>query len=227
VTGTGELAELPGRRSLGLRPGLPGPGWRPATTASWVATSFCVALAAAVVVLAVSGAGDRGTALALKVTAAWAFLLFWLAYAGSAAATLFGTRFAGWARRGREFGLGFAAALAVHVGLVVWHYRIATEPVGVMAFFWAGVACTGLLTLFSLPWLRAALGPRLWRILCAGALEYIALVFAVDFILIPLRGGGVEKYPSSYLPFAVMLAAGAGMRLAAFARRTMAASSAS
>jgi hypothetical protein len=211
--------QMPGRRSLGL----PGAGWPPATTMSWVAASFCIALALAVIVLAIFGAGGRGTALALKVTAAWAFLLFWLAYAGSAAAALFGPRFAGWARRGREFGLGFAAALAVHVGLVVWHYRIATEPVGVMAFFWAGVACTGLLALFSLPQLRAALGPHLWRIFCAGALEYIALVFAADLILIPLRVGGVDKYPPSYLPFAAMLIAGTGLRLAAFARRMMAA----
>jgi hypothetical protein len=188
-----------------------------------MAASFCIALAAAVIVLAVFGAGGRGTALALKVTAVWSFLLFWLAYAGSAAATLFGPRFAGWARRGREFGLGFAAALTVHVGLVVWHYRIATEPVGVMAFFWVGVACTGLLALFSVPQFRAALGPHLWRILCAGALTYITLVFAEDFILIPLRVGGVEKYPPSYLPFAVMLVAGVGLRLVAFARRMTAA----
>jgi hypothetical protein len=209
--------QLSGRRGLGLLLGLP--GRRPLTTASWVATSFCIALASAVVVLAVFGAGSRGTALALKVTAVWAFPLFWLAYAGSAAAALFGPRSAIWARRGREFGLGFAAALAVHVGLVVWHYRIATEPVGVMAFFWAGVACTGLLALFSVPRLRTALGPRLWRIFCAGALEYVALVFAADFIFLPLSGGGIDKYPLSYLPFAVMLAAGAGLRLAAFAQR--------
>jgi hypothetical protein len=215
--------QLPGRRSLMPLLGLTGAGRGTATTVSWVAAGFFIALASAAVVLAVFGAGGRGTVLALKATAAWSFLLFWLAYAGSAAAALFGPRFAGWARRGRDFGLGFAAALAVHVGLVLWHYRIATEPVGVMAFFWAGVACTGLLALFSLPRLRAALGPRLWRIFCAGALEYIALVFAADFIVIPLRFAGYREYPPSYLPFAVTLAAGAGLRLAAFARRMMAA----
>jgi hypothetical protein len=215
VTETSGLAQLPERRGF-IRAGR----W-PATAASWVTMSFLIALALAAVVLAVFGTGERGTALGLKATATWSFVLFWLAYAGSAAAALFGPRFAGLARRGREFGLGFAAALAVHVGLVIWHYRIATEPVGVMAFFWAGVVCTGLLALFSLPRLRAALGLRLWRIFCAGALEYVALVFAVDFILNPLRGGGVDKYPPSYLPFAVMLVAGAGLRVAAFTRRTM------
>jgi hypothetical protein len=206
----------------GLLFGLAGAGWRPAATASWMAAGFFVALALATVVLAIFGAGTRSTALALKATAMWAFLLFWPAYAGSAAAALSGSRFAGWARRGREFGLGFAAAMIVHVALVLWHYRIATEPVGAMLFFWAGVACTCALALFSLPQLRAALGPRLWRLFCAVALNYVALVFAEDFILIPLRAGGIEKYPLLYLPFAVMLIAGAGLRLAAFARRMMA-----
>jgi hypothetical protein len=216
VTRTSGLAQLPERRGFGLE----GAFWVPATILPWVATSFFIAVALAAVVLAVFGAGGHGTALALKVTAMWSFPLFWLAYAGSAAATLFGPRFAGWARRGRELGLGFAAALLVHVMLVLWHYRIATEPVGKMTFFWAGVLCTYALALFSLPQLRAALGPRLWRMLCTVALEYIALVFAADFIQIPLRAG-YDKYPPSYLPFAIMLVAGAGLRLTAFARRLM------
>ena len=154
----------------------------------------------------------------LRVTALWSFLLFWPAYAGSATATLFGPRFAGLARRGRDFGLSFAAALAVHVGLVLWLYRVATENVGVMAFFWVGVLCTCLLTLFSLPQLRAALGPHLWRLFCTAVLEYTALAFAEDFIFIPL-GGGFDKYPLTSLPFAVTLVGGTGLRLAAFLRR--------
>ncbi len=194
MTRTSGLAQAPERRGFALL----GAFRRPATTPSWVLTSFVVALALAAGALAALGGGDRGTAIGLKLTAMWAFLLFWPAYAGSAAASLSGPRFAGWARRGREFGLGFAAAMIVHVALVVWLYHIATEPVGAMLFFWAGVACTCILALFSLPQLRAALGPRLWRLFCAAALNYIALVFA-DATLI----------------------AGAGLRLAAFARRAM------
>jgi hypothetical protein len=214
VTRTNGLAHLPERRGFGLQGAF---RW-PDTTLTWVVTSFFIALASVAVAFAVFGAGGRGTALGLDVTARWSFLLFWLAYAGSAAATLFGPRFAPWARRGRELGLSFAAAQLVHVGLVLWHYRIATEPVGKMLFFWAGVLCTYALALFSLPQLRAALGPRLWRAFCTIALEYIALVFAADFIQLPLRAG-FDKYPPSYLPFAVMLVAGVGLRLAAFARR--------
>jgi dTDP-4-dehydrorhamnose 3,5-epimerase len=42
-----------------------------------------------------------------------------------------------------------------------------------MVFFWVGMLCTYLLALFSLPRLGDALGPRLWRIFCTIALEYI------------------------------------------------------
>lgn len=214
MTRTSGLAQLPERRGLGLR----GIGWGPITTLPWVVAGFFIAFASAAIVVAVFGAGTRGTVLVLQVTARWSFLLFWLAYAGSATATLFGARFAGLARRGRELGLSFASAQLVHVGFVLWLYYIATEPIGAMVFFWGGVLCTYLLALFSLPQLREALGPHLWRILRTVTLEYIALVFAADFIFLPLHAG-YDKYPPSYLPFAVMLVGGASLRFAAFVRR--------
>jgi hypothetical protein len=216
VTRTSGLAHLPERRGLGLH----GVGWWPTTTLSWIVASFLIAFASAVIVVAVFGAGTRGTVLGLQVTARWSFLLFWFAYAGNATATLFGSRFGGLARHGRELGLGFASAQLVHVGFVLWLYHIATEPIGAMVFFWVGVLCTYLLALFSLPQLRDALGPRLWRISRTIALEYIALVFASDFIFLPLHAG-YDKYPRSYFPFALMLVSGASLRFAAFVRRTV------
>ena len=132
-------------------------------------------------------------------------------------AWLCGRRLGGLASRGRELGLAFASAQLVHVGLVLWLFR---GPGG-MVFFWVGILCTYLLALFSLPRLRDALGPRLWRTFRAIALEYIALVFASDFILGPLQEGGLGKYPLTYLPFAVMLVGGAGLRVAAFSDRRL------
>jgi hypothetical protein len=183
-----------------------------------VAAAFLVAFALTAVVLAVFGTGARGTELALQTTARWSFVLFWLAYIGGAAADLFGPYFDELARHRREFGLAFASAQLVHVGMVLWFFRIATEPVGAMIFFWAGIVCTYLLALFSWTRLRDALGPRLWRISRTLMIEYIALVFAVDFILDPLQTDGLSGYPPTYLPFALMLVGGAGLRLAAFAR---------
>jgi hypothetical protein len=130
-------------------------------------------------------------------------------------AKLCGPRFAGLARRGRELGLAFASAHLVHLGLVLLLLYVATGPGSAMVLFWVGMFCTYLLALFSLPRLREALGPRLWRAFRTIALEYIALVFAADFILGPLQEHGLSKYPLTYLPFALMLIGGAGLRVAA------------
>jgi hypothetical protein len=197
-------------------------GWWPTTTLSWIATAFVIGFASAATVLAIFGVGERGMVIALRLTARWSFLLFWLAYAGGAMGRLFGSRLAGLARRGRDFGLAFASAQVVHLGLVIWLFYLVPGSNGGMAFFWVGILCTYLLALFSLPRLHDALGQQpLWRILRAAAIEYIALVFADDFILGPLQANGLGKYPLSYLPFALMLVGGVGLRVASFARQQL------
>jgi hypothetical protein len=199
----------------------------PATGAlAWMAAAFVVSLALSAIVLAIFGAGEHGTTLALRVTARWCFLLFLLAYAGSAVTRFCGPRFAVLARHGRDLGLAFAAALFVHIGLVLWLFTIAADQRTLMLFFWAGVLATCALSLFSLRRLRDRLGPRLWRILSEAAMQYIALVFAADFIVEPLKVSGADAYPLSYVPFAVLLFGGVVLRLAAQMRRLPAASSA-
>ena len=192
---------------------------RPITPASWMWAAFLIALALAITVLLIFGVGERGTSIALRATARWSFLLFWFAYAGGAIAWLCGPHFGGLARHGRELGLAFASAQLVHVGLVLWIIHIAKEPSGAMLFFWVGIFCTYLLALFSVPRLRNALEPRLWRIFRMIALEYIALAFAADFIT--LHADEFSKHPASYLPFALMLVSGAGLRIVAFADRRL------
>jgi hypothetical protein len=168
--------------------------------------AFVVAAALVVAVRLIFGPGSA--VLALRTTARWSFLLFWLAYVGSPIAKLWG--FGGLARRGRELGLAFASAQLVHVAIVLW-----TGAGGGMLFFWIGILFTYLLALFSMPLLQNFLGLRLWRILLPVALNYIALVFAADFILGPLQTVGIGHYPLSYIPFALMLFAGAALRIAA------------
>jgi hypothetical protein len=180
-------------------------------------TAFLIAFVSAATALAIFGVGERGIVIALRLTARWSFLLFWLAYAGGAIARLFGPRLAGLASHGRDFGLAFSSAQVVHVGLVLWLFYLMPGSNGGMVFFWVGILCTYLLALFSLPRLHAALGPPLWRILRTVAIEYIALVFAADFILLPLQAVGLGKYPLSYLPFALMLVGGVGLRVASTA----------
>jgi hypothetical protein len=206
------LAHAPAQRGFGSR----GIGsW--SITASWMGAAFVIAFVLAASVLAIFGAETEGTVLALQTTARWSFLLFWFAYVSGAVAKLCGSRFDGLARRGRELGLSFASAQLVHVGLVLWLLYISPGSGG-MVFFWIGILFTYLLVLLSLPRLREALDPRFWRMFRTIALEYIALAFAADFILGPLQRGGLEKYPITYLPFAIMLVAGALVRVAALAR---------
>ena len=123
----------------------------PITTVSLMWAAFVVAFALAVIMLVIFGVGERGTAIALRATARWSFLLFWLAYAGGAIAWLCRPRFSGLARHGRDLGLAYASAQLIHVGLVLWIIHIATGPSGAMLFFWIGIFCTYLLALFSLP----------------------------------------------------------------------------
>jgi hypothetical protein len=205
-------ADVPERRGFEVRRVS---GW-PITAPSWMAAAFLVAFVLAVIVLAIFGGGNRGTELALRVTARWSFLFFLGAYAGSAMAWAFGPNFNGLARRGRELGLAFASAQLVHVGLVLWLYYIAAGPSGAMVFFWVGIFCTYLLVLFSWPRLRDALGPRVWPLVRMIAIEYIALAFAADFILGRLQADGPGKFPVTYLPFALVLVGGAGLRIAAY-----------
>ena len=214
VSGTPVSTDPPARSGVALGR----IGKVPTEASAWMAAAFVVALGTSAIVLAIFGVGERGTDIALRATARWSFLLFWPAYAGGALATLFGPRLTGLARQGRNLGLAFASAQLVHLSLVLWLIHIAAAPDGSMLFFWIGILCTYLLASFSWPWLQNKLGRRFWRILCTITLEYIALVFAMDFIVIPLQEKGLGGYPLSYVPFVVMLVGGVGMRLMSFAR---------
>ncbi|HWI26461.1 MAG TPA: hypothetical protein VN668_05785 [Stellaceae bacterium] len=184
-----------------------------------MAAAFAAALALALLVLAAMGAGEHGTVAALRATGRLSFLLFWPAYAGGALAKLFGPRLAPLARRTRSFGLSFAAAHLVHLGLVVWLYRIAARPPlspDMFALFTVAAACTYLLALLSAPKLgNLAAGPA-GRIVRTVGLECIAFAFLVDFVITPLRFG--VRRPLEYLPFAILAILGALLRLTAAVR---------
>jgi hypothetical protein len=191
-------------------------GWTHNTALSSMAVGFLIAFGLAAIVISTFGADEPGTVLALRVTARWSFLLFWLAYVGGAMARLFGSRLDGLARMGRELGLAFASAQLIHIAFVLWLYHIATGPSDAMTFFWLGIVCLYALALSSLPQLRNLFEPRTWRVFRTIAIEYIALVFAEDFILGPLLAGD-GRYPWSYVPFGLILVVGVCLRVAAFA----------
>jgi hypothetical protein len=185
----------------------------------WMGSSFCAAFALASIVLAVLGAGERGTDAALAATGRLSFLLFWLAYAGGALVALFGSTFQPIKQRTRAFGLSFASAHLVHLGLVAWLCHIgATPAMPTFVFFGIAVWWTYLLALFSIPALHKGLHPALWWLLRVVGLNYIAYAFAKDFLANPLHGG--LKHIVMYLPFAVLSVAGPLLCLTAWILRT-------
>jgi hypothetical protein len=180
--------------------------------------AFAVAVVLVVLVhLSSSGPGQLGAAL--RVTARWSFIWFWLASVGGALGALFGSRFQAVARYGREFGLAFASAHLVHLGLVALLYYATANPPppASLIFFGIGVFWTYLLAGLSIGRFSARLRPGVWRIVRRTGTEYIAFVFLVDFAKNPLGHGWQGLI--AYLPFQALAIAGPLLRLAADAKR--------
>ena len=184
--------------------------------------AFGGALALAVAVLAVYGTGPGGLTFGVRLTARWSFLFFWLSYVGGAMAILFGPAFAGLARQARSLGLAFAAALQVHIGLVVWlGVVIGQIPLqgGLLGFFLVALFFTYLLALLSFGIAMRNLG-RLRRPLLFVGTTYILIAFGRDFVL-----GALDPktqhwlYAAEYLPFALLSLIAIPLRLAAFLRQ--------
>jgi hypothetical protein len=193
----------------------------------WMGMAFGVALCLATAVLAIKGTDAKSLVIALQLTARWSFLLFWVAYAGGAMARLFGPAFAPIARRGREFGLAYAAAQLIHVGLVIWLFQISSRPplsgTG-FDFFVLAIVWTYLLALLSFGRLAEALGPSGWRIVRIAGLNYILYAFAIDFVTPVIRHGTAEYGVwrlVAYVPFAAMSVAAPLLVLAAAAHRRL------
>jgi hypothetical protein len=161
----------------------------------------------AAIVLAVYGAGKLGTLHALQITARFSFLLFWLAYASGGLALLIGPAAEFLRRHGRYFGLAFAAAHLVHLGLVVWLCWIGATPGrGLFVFFVPPAVVLYVLALFSIPTLQQRLGRPLWTVVRTVGMTYIAYAFAFDFLSAPFSGG--TKNVLMYAPFAILSVAG-------------------
>ncbi|HTW89503.1 MAG TPA: hypothetical protein VMD75_16015 [Candidatus Binataceae bacterium] len=190
----------------------------------WMGIAFGVAFGLAAAVLAVHGTDPKSLVAALRLTARWAFLLFWLAYAGGAMAALFGPALESLAGRGRELGLAFAAAMLVHLGLVAWLFKISSSPPlseQLIVFFLIGIFWVYLLAIFSFGGLSKTLGSKGWRILRIVGMNYILFAFAFDFVPVAIREGmhvGVWRF-IQYAPFATMSVVAPFLLLAAALQR--------
>jgi hypothetical protein len=167
----------------------------------WIFAGFCAAFLLAACVLGVAGTNEKGIKAALAATG------------------LFGSRFQPIRRNGREFGLAFASAHLVHLGLVGWLCAIGAAPAaGVFVLFGIAAFSLYLLAVLSVPAIVMKRPPRDWRLLRLVTMSYIAFVFAMDFLTQPQVA--VIKHPLAYLPFSALIIAGFLLRLAAFAAQT-------
>jgi hypothetical protein len=184
-----------------------------------MAASFCVALAI-VIVIRVGAPPTERLGMALRATARWSFVWFWLASAGGALATLFGSRFRALELRARDFGLAFASAHLAHAGLVAWlYYTSAGSPLppARAVIFSVGIFWTYLLAILSIKRISEKLDRDTWHRLRTLGVEYISLVFIYDFSMKSFRGGVVNL--PVYLPFLALAVAGPVLRLAAALKR--------
>lgn len=185
----------------------------------WMGTAFGIALAMAAIVLGLHGSDNKSVRLALELTARWSFLLFFLAYAGNALGALFG-----WMQlkgRGREFGLAFASAHLVHVGLVVWlGIILGRVPLsgGLLLFFLIALFFTYLLAALSFGGVKA-LGPA-WPPLRFLAMNYILIAFARDFVLPVIHPKPAQVNPGHFLFYAPFMLASIAAPLLVLAARS-------
>ncbi len=190
--------------------------------------AFCAALGLAVGVVGVFGAQSHGFRVALDATARLNFFLFWPAYAGGALTALFGNVFAPLRDNGRNFGLAFAAALPVHLGLVACLCAIGETP-DAKTFIVFGMAAifVYLLALLSIPRVRWVLPDRFWPSIRALAMNYIAFAFLKDFTRhgigsfrdIILYGTGGFQDIIMYVLFTALAIVGPMLRLAAWIQK--------
>ena len=195
---------------------------RKGTTTEWMAGSLTVGLSIVMLARLVEGPGDR-VSVALQATARWSFVLFWLGYTGHALATLFAPRFHALAQRTRDFGLAFASAHLAHLALVAWVLISATTPTprSFLILFGTGVFWTYLLALLSVRSIAARFDPKVLRVLRTVGVDYIALLFLIDFAKSPSQYDIVHLlfYSVVYVPFIVLAVAGPLLRLAALVKR--------
>ena len=182
----------------------------------WMAMAFCASLGLAISILAFFGDEERGVRIALHATARLAFLFFWPAYVGGALTSLFGDFFLPMRRHARELGLAFAAALLVHLGLVVRLCAIGSPPSPeTFGIFGLAAGFVYLLAILSVDRLRQALPGESWPILRTVAMTYIAFAFILDFKRLPLSD---FRQSVEYVPFAALSIVAPLLRLAVWAQ---------
>ena len=174
-------------------------------TLVWMALAFSASLGLAISTIAAFGI-DPGLSIALRATARLAFLIFLPAYVGGPLTSLFGNAFLPVRQHARDFGLAFASAMVVHLGLVIWLCAIgAAPPMKTFLVFGLAAVSLYLLALLSVRRVRELLPRKFWLPLRTVTTNYIALAFIYDFKHFHVTNFYADI---AYLPFAVLAIGG-------------------
>jgi hypothetical protein len=181
-------------------------------TAFWTGTAFFAALLCAVSSIIVLGPNKHGISIGLLLTARLSFLLFWMAYTSRLFATLLGPAFGYLKMRGALFGLAFAAAHLVHLGLVIWLCIVGdVPPLSAFVLFGFAVFWVYLIAALSLGGLIGSLNPTVWWCIRTVGMNYILYAFAVDFLRYSPRGTILHEV--AYMPFDILVFLAIALRI--------------
>lgn len=186
----------------------------------WIIAAAASALALAAAMLAVKGLDQVGLDAAVLWTGRLAFAFFWPSYVGGALTTLFGGRFRPLKRLGRSLGLAFAAVIAVHLSLIAWLcWNGHAPPLQTFVVFGLAAAWVFALAACSIERISRNVGPVGWWILRNIGMNYIAIVFAFDFVKVEQALTPIKV--AEYLPLAVLSVSGPLLRLLAWLSRLL------
>jgi hypothetical protein len=183
----------------------------------WIAAAVAVSVAVAIAEISIAPDLHHGLPSAVGAVARVAFIPFWLSYTGGAWVTLGFRRFVVVRDHARELGLAFAAAIAVHIGLIGWQTLLGYPPPrGIVIIFGAAALLTLLLSVASMPLLSRRLPPVALARFRFFATTYIALVYLRDFAVVPQPA--VLHYWDAYAGFAALDVLGLAVRALAWVR---------
>lgn len=188
--------------------------------AGWPMVGWCaVALAALVaLVLGIDGTGEEGIRAVIRLTARTSIALFMLAYAASSLRAFWRTPATKWLLANRRYvGVSFAVSHSLHLLFIVLLYQVSEEfrrDLSATTVIFGGLAYVFMAAMTATSSDRAyeRLGRRSWKALHTAGMHWIWFIFLASYLPRALQTPG-------YVPFAALLIAGAGLRIAARLRQ--------
>lgn len=185
------------------------------TLAGWPIVGWCAAVLLGLValVLGSNGTGEEGIRAAIRLTARTSIVLFMLAYVASSLRALWRTPATKWLLANRRYvGVSFAVSHTLHLLFIVALYQVSEEfrrDLSMTTVIGGGLAYVFLyaMALTSSDRAYQLLGRRAWKTLHTAGMHWIWFIFFVSYLPRALKD-------PLYIPFAALLIAGLGVRIA-------------